>query len=307
MDNRKIRLIFFPFVIGFIGFVLVYTFLHWLLVLKLSLVEINEKYIDYWIPFVLSFVISIWYNKRVDLLLFKNERIEKFYWFISILLFACLTVVVQPYLRDETGEILKVKTSQQITLQNPAKYYVIDSVVLDKKLSAWSWDITHSGRNNQVTNFHGYCVLPIFNSDPQSTNGNFLVWYCKEYKGSPLGSLDEDEKFVSFQECIRAEFSRDNLYEFRYFTRVGPSDKYTGFLKALEFSPYSYDARKIILLEPSTIPFEVRNGDRLKWIIVIFVLSIGIWYFMVLYLPIDEQHYKNYLNGKNNDDAEEAI
>lgn len=298
LDSRKFRFILLPFAISLVGFVLVYTSLHWLLILKLSLVEINEKYVDYWIPCALSFIIGILYNKRINLLSFRNETIANFYLFVSMSLFACITIIVQPYLRSETGKILKVRTTRQITLQNTARYYAVDTVVLDKKMVSMSWAISHSGKNNNYTNFHGYFVLPILSSQADTNRRNFIAWYCKEYTGTLIRPLDEDEKFESFKRCIREEFSRDNLYDFKYFTRVGNSDKYNGYLKATDFSAYWIDPGIIIFLEPSNIPFDERNGDRLKWIIVIFVLSIGILYVMVLALPINEHNYKEFLKNK---------
>ena len=52
--TRKLRVIYGPFLIIAISFILVYTFLNWLLFIKNDFFPLKEDIVNFWLPFALS-------------------------------------------------------------------------------------------------------------------------------------------------------------------------------------------------------------------------------------------------------------
>ena len=82
----KLRLIFKPFLIIAIGFILTYTFLHWLLFIKAG-IPLKEDIVKFWLPFGLPWIpVLIWLRPRIKLLRFKNDKTHFFYQFSAFLI-----------------------------------------------------------------------------------------------------------------------------------------------------------------------------------------------------------------------------
>src|SRR5689334_14660473 len=103
--SDKARLIFKPFSIIAICFILVYTFLHWALFIKAG-IPLKEDIVKFWLPFILPFIpILIWLRPRIKLLYFKNENGSFGYQFLACIAIALPTIIAQEYLITATGEL----------------------------------------------------------------------------------------------------------------------------------------------------------------------------------------------------------
>ena len=72
---QKYRLIFIPFLLTTCVFLVLYTFLHWLLSTKWQILHVKEDYLDFWIPFILPWIaVLTWLRKRICLLQLKRAN-----------------------------------------------------------------------------------------------------------------------------------------------------------------------------------------------------------------------------------------
>jgi hypothetical protein len=75
--QTKLRLIYFPFLQLSVALIASYTFLNWLLMMKLHLLILKEDVTNLWVPFALPWLcLFIWHRKRIKLLRFKHFERE---------------------------------------------------------------------------------------------------------------------------------------------------------------------------------------------------------------------------------------
>lgn len=107
----KLRLIYKHFVLITISFILVYTFLHWLLFIK-GKILLNEEMIKIFLPFFTSCIpILIYLRPRIHLLRFKNDKIPSLLQLFASIAIATPTVIAQEYLATATGKLPNLKKS----------------------------------------------------------------------------------------------------------------------------------------------------------------------------------------------------
>ena len=152
----KLRLIYMPFVLIAIGFILTYTFLHWLLFIKVG-ISLNflmitdsmnenklfyEEFIKcYLLPFGLALIsVVIWLLPRIELLHFETdsprryiqmlrqsetEHCHNLYPSLAWIAIAIPTIIAQEYLVTVTGELTQLDNISQILQHDKTKFFWI--------------------------------------------------------------------------------------------------------------------------------------------------------------------------------------
>ncbi len=300
---QKIRLIYLPFLILSIGFVVIYTFLHWILILKLELFHINEMFIDFWIPFILPWIpILLILRKRIKLLKLTTKRgdLPGLYMFIAAAAFIVPSIIAQGYIRTATGKLSKLNSVEQVDNSNLAKYYQFDKVYLDKRFTGVYWYVDISGKHNEAMNFHGFFTLPIMTNESDTSNRYFKTWYGLEYRDNISNRLDQSEKeleYQKFQKRIINEYNNTNLYTLVYYDRIGSNDLHKGLLEAVKVANNYDHSIEPIILKPVDEPFENRNGSKFGWIFGSFGIAGFVWLLMILFPSFNETELKKLLSG----------
>ncbi len=94
----KMRLIYKPFVLIAIGFILIYTLLNWILFIKIE-ISIKEEVPKFWLPIALPWIpILIWLRPRLCLLQIKNENSSFFLQILAWIAITIPTVMTQEYI-----------------------------------------------------------------------------------------------------------------------------------------------------------------------------------------------------------------
>ena len=84
--GKKLRLIYIPFLLISGIFILAYTFLDWLLFIKLCLFSVREDIVYYWLPFALPWIpILLCLRRRICALQFKRNGTAFLYEMIAAL------------------------------------------------------------------------------------------------------------------------------------------------------------------------------------------------------------------------------
>ena len=177
MNNRqvlfkKFRLIFIPFLLTTLGFLIIYTFLHWLLLIKLRLFAVKDDYVDFGIPFILAFIaVLTWLKRRIKLLQLKKGTKDRtdFIQVIAGFAMAVPLIIAQLYLETASGSMTPLSQIEDITKKPNTKFYSITSFYVDTANKGIAYISELSGRFNQELNLNIYICCPIYDVDRQPT------------------------------------------------------------------------------------------------------------------------------------------
>jgi rhomboid protease GluP len=299
----KIKLIYLRFLLVAIGFILLYSFLIWIVVYQFSLLALNENLINFWLPFCLPVIpVYIWLRPRIKLLVLKDKKgnLPFLYFFAACLAISAPTIVLQGYLLTATGKLTTVNYITEISQKPITKYYTVANHYIDKQHATIHRRTEVSGRNNEYLTFHLYVACPILNKAPQidiSNNNNVnmpVAWLGTEYTKGISNHSSDTEKEQAFKELgIEAynKLKEENLDRFIYLDHIGNNDRRKGYYAAIKSIP-QYNSAEPLILEAQNEPFETRNGDKFGWIFKSFGIGAGIWLIMLIFPKFDNVQLK---------------
>lgn len=177
-SGLKIKLIYARWLIILFAFVVIYSFLHWLLFIRLQVYDIHERVVIWILPLVLPLVpVLIWLRKRMRLLNMQSSKGDR--WFESLVLASLfiggVTVAFQYLLVSATGELRTLKTPEEIALYRRAKYYVIDQYHADKSRARLQRFSYTSGKSNHTLNYETIIAVPLYNQPGDTSRSNLFI------------------------------------------------------------------------------------------------------------------------------------
>ena len=126
---NKLRIVYLPFIWIAAGFLVGYSFLNWLLLIKLELFTLNEEVVNLWLPLGLPCLpIFIWLRPRLMALRAKKPGgtdLRGLFWYASWMAVAAPTTIGQFYLATATGKLTHLKQIGQINQVPKTKYYTV--------------------------------------------------------------------------------------------------------------------------------------------------------------------------------------
>ncbi len=307
--TKKLRLIYLPFLVMTISFIVLYSFLNWLLFIKINTFSIKEDIVNFWLPFGLPWIpVLLWLRPRIKLLKLTsgNGNLPFLYQFIAALAMAIPTIVAQRYIEKASGTLTKVETINEIDKGEQTKYYTVKSFYIDKTNIGVHSSFDVSGKHNENFNMHLYVVLPILGSEADTTNSNCLAWLGVEYSeqiSNRLEYKEKEEKYQAFANESQKDFDNKDVNKFVYLDRVGNTDDGDGFKEAVKKSP-KYNSNNTSVFLAVNEPFENRNGNTFAWIFGSFGIAGGIWLIMLLIPKLDESELNRFESGKPSNDNE---
>ncbi len=298
---EKIKVIYLPFLIIFVGFVSLYTFLHWFLIIDKELIALKEDTLKFWLPFALPFIpIYIWLRPRVNLLIFKKDDYYYLYQFLALGSICVTTMITQEYLIVATGKLTELDNISEINKKEITKYYTLKNFHLDKKSAVPYGTYEVSGKHREQLNFHVYCIVPIFPDTLNSPQFTCLAWLGAKKTKTVSNKLDESQKKVIYDEFYKNtwdSFNKEDLSQFTYLENLGNANDIDDFEAAIERSP-AYKETDIIVLKAINQPFEARYGDKFKWIFLSFGIGSFIWLILLFFPAINISKLRAYKEGK---------
>ncbi|WKW45458.1 rhomboid family intramembrane serine protease [Myroides sp. JBRI-B21084] len=307
--TKKLRLIYLPFLVMTISFIVLYSFLNWLLFIKTNTFSIKEDIVNFWLPFGLPWIpVLLWLRPRIKLLKLTsgNGNLPFLYQFIAALAMAIPTIVAQGYIEKASGTLTKLETINEIDKGEQTKYYTVKSFYIDKTNIGVHSSFDVSGKHNENFNMHLYVVLPILGSEADTTNSNCLAWLGVEYSeqiSNRLEYKEKEEKYQAFANESQKDFDNKDVNKFVYLDRVGNTGDGDGFKEAVKKSP-KYNSNNTSVFLAVNEPFENRNGNTFAWIFGSFGITGGIWLIMLLIPKLDESELNRFESGKPSNDNE---
>lgn len=304
--SDKLRLIYKPFVLIAIGFVLTYTFLHWVLFIKAG-IPLKEDIVKFWLPFGLPFIpILIWLRPRIKLLHFKNDNSSFSYQFLACIAIAIPTIIAQEYLITATGNLTELDNISQITQHDKTKYYSLKNYYIDKQHITTQNTGSVTGKHNEDFNMLIYVAMPILENNADTLKPEQKFWLGKKYNeriSNRLSDQEKDDKYKVFAEKSRKEFEETDFSKFTYLEVIGNTDDHDEFNNAIKKLGQNSIADNIVF-EAKTEPFEARNGKKLAWIFGSLGIGLLAYFIFLLFPKFRETKLKNFKNGKTTKDTD---
>lgn len=327
-DHLKYRLIYRGFLQIFFSFLAVYSFLHWLLVLRLHLLDLTEEE-AVWAPMFLAFIpIWIGLGDRIRLLQLKDAKKN---YFFSVLLLAHLaigftTVAFQYYLINATGELRALKTPEEITRYRPVKYYTIDSYYVDKQQVKFKRFEYVSGKGNRKLTYEMVIAVPLYTRgneptlisplvtgdtaavvqadavSPGNTMADAPIWVCMYYDTSlsnwRSSSREKELAWEQFEERCKQHFKNTDLYKFTCLDRPGKGDRYDQFVQTVTGLSY-VDTSPLHLLQPRYGSIADGTYAQLGWTLLICILGASLWWLMIRNISFERAALDRFLYQQN--------
>ncbi len=295
---KKIKLIYVPFLIISIGFIGVYTFLHWFLFIYLNLFSIPEL-IDLYILAGASMItalvcVIIWSKtkfKKIDIDVKSLSKSTWKYVYSTILLMILLfpTMYAQSYVETASGKLTNLDHISQINQQTSTKYYSLKNYSIDKEnIGVYKKQyISYSNAkwvHVENLNWNIYFVLPICENNVVITN-NCPAWLGILYHNTikNISSVSEQEKNQKWKEFVDASYKDvydKKTQDFVYLQRANNDSFIEGYNKAIK-DIKEIDSKSDPILLPVYSPFETRNNINLL-LIVGYYFSIALFFLFIL-------------------------
>ena len=161
---RKINLLLVPFILILVGFCSIYTFLHWLLLIKFHFFSIDEMIVNFGLPFALPIIpIWIWLRPKLGQLNIKDKYGDKSsfgYCMIACILIFFPTLIAQEYLDTATGKLTIIQNISEINQHEITKYYSIKNFKIDKDNIGIQNQFEVTGKYNSNFDMTIYVVCP---------------------------------------------------------------------------------------------------------------------------------------------------
>ncbi|WP_164515278.1 rhomboid family intramembrane serine protease [Flavobacterium ustbae] len=303
---QKINILFIPLLITSIGFCTIYTFLNWLLFIKLELFSINESIVEFGIPFFLPVIpVIFFFRPRLKILNLKKSNgktYNELYLFILWLSIAGSAVIAQDYLKNSTGKLVQIESVSQIPQKKQSKYYKVNRFYFDKSVAGTytSFDVSNKGNDFNMTLF---VVIPIFDKKNNSSNLSCKYWLGIKYYDQISNRSSEKEKqdrYEQFLEISQSEFDRADLSNFIYLERIGNSDDGDSYKKALK-NCKKFETENSIIFISKNQPFESRKGNTIYWLIGTLSAGAVVWLIMILIPKLNQTELSRFKNGTSRD------
>ncbi len=296
----KFRVLFVPFLIRTIGFIAFYTFLNWLLTIKLDLFQIPETFIDLVMPIILcvAFVpMGLSYKKIFPCKITERENSGTYSEFWSIIAYATLALSIifaQLYLHRYTASVMKIETSTQIDRSHLTKYYQINSMYLDKKFTSVYFSAEPGrGRYNRSLYYNAYYALPLMTAQSDTSLKTQNVWYVKTYSKKMSNSMSATENEIAYAKfCKDADqrFAQADLYNVGYFVRCDWESQDN--LLAIQQTKMFDNPNDPIILNPVQAPFNPDYNRMLHFFLLSFCLGSFLMFLMIVLRPLSEETLK---------------
>ena len=307
----KINIIFIPTLLTLLGLIFIYTFLHWILFIKLELFGLKEIITNFGIPITLT-GLAAWILLRPKFKVLdleaKRGNWRDFYSFILWVVLTIPLIIAQEYIVTASGQLTELNSIDEISTTEPTKFYTLKNYYIDKKSIGIHSAFDVTGKHNESFNMHIYVALPILVNGADTTKSECSAWLGIEFSETISNRLEQAEKEKKYQEFAsrsQREFDSKDVSKFIYLDRIGNSDKKEGLIEAIKKNTL-VSGSEIILIGVNE-SFEARNGSKLSWIFGSSLIGLSVWFLMLLIPKTDENHLKRIKEGKPDKEAQEEI
>jgi rhomboid protease GluP len=278
----RIRRYFVPYLNISLGFILIYTFLHWLLIVQLKLVTPPDWVACIALPVLLCgiFVLTgLKIRMKLPATYLKSgiKMVRRYFAMMAAAI--CLPLIfVQQYMITATGKLTVLQTIDQVNTYPPARYYTVAEHFFDK---AHAVIHSHTGPGQAEADnllLEIYVACPIYNHPAENNAGGVpFCWLGTRYETFVTDNTKDNKsnrEAQAFLEKVQQQYKDKDLSAFTYLERVdNDGASYRHYLKPITAAGVSKEP-PVVLFEARYTPFAARSGHQL-WRAVIAYLLIS--------------------------------
>ncbi|MNK45849.1 hypothetical protein D3C87_646220 [compost metagenome] len=299
---KKLNTLFIPYLLISIGLCTVYTFLHWLLIIKLELFSIKDSIIEIFGPLGLSLLAYlVFFMRRIKILRLKSQNVKlpSLYWAVIWLSLSIPNIIAQSYLPKVVGKLTRLHNISDIDKHIPSKYYSLDKFGIDKNNIGINTFYSIGGKNSSDYSIYIYVVFPIVGNKEDSTK-------CKAFLGikyfkcisNRLSAREKEENYNSLLAICQYEIAHNTFDDFTYLEKTHNNYDGKRYKDAIHFcSKYNKSSAPVLI--PQKGAFEDRLGNQLAWIFISFAIGSVVWLLMILVPKVNHTELKRFESRSN--------
>jgi membrane associated rhomboid family serine protease len=166
--------------------VVIYTFLDWLLFIRFHVIDLDEQWIQLWIPFIIALGLSMIFIRPRLRILAKRKKGDFNTGFIifASLAIAAPTIPAQMYLESSTGKLTSLQNVNELDSNATTEYYILKQHYAARNEAGAYYSTYVSGRYNADLNLDIYFATPIRDGEEapakthpadESDNGSMVI------------------------------------------------------------------------------------------------------------------------------------
>lgn len=295
----KLRLVFMPFMLALIGLIVGYTFLNWLLFIKLGILQPKEEVAMIILPFLFAGGVTwLYLSPKLKVLQLKVDFFHVFIAFLGLLI---PTVLAQKYMCVNTGKLTVLTSVGEIRHSEQTKYYDLGTHYIDtgNKHCYATYEI--HGKHAERLCMYFYTVMPICEKREEiDMHYQPAVWLGIVYEEEMSSSISQDRMEAAYNAFIsrsQSRVERGDFSHFLCFERIGQSSQYyEEFMKALGQSVSNVS--EPIILMGMNMPYGERGGDLLQKFFTAFFIVMFVWLLLSIIPKINPKELKRIKEGK---------
>ena len=302
--SLKFSLVIFPYMVSALALTVLYTFLNWLIFIKLR-VNTLQDITDIYLPLALICILHQLYLKpRIRLLRLKLDKGNLYltYLVIAFILLILPVVASQKYIARAAEKLKKLESISQLSDSDNSRYYTINKAYFDKKGATEVLNVSSSGKFHRDLDAHLYIVCPIADDSVSNTRQTTKAWLAVEYGDyirmaavSPERKKLARDSFV--KECWKA-FQKQSLPTYTYMERLGTEASTETYLAAIKKSPLYTANQHVSIFQAKTGDFNSRTAGKLTLIILAFIFGFFWWCVLILLTPFNNDALAAYIENK---------
>lgn len=297
--KQKLKIIYLPFLLLFVGLWGGYSLITTLLFSQVELSAEGEQILTLWLPILLT-LLGAWFiiNPRLKVLKLKERGLISFTLIAWLALFLPL-VATQKYIAEVAGKNSELVHLSDVAKEPSSRFYTIENYFVDKQRVGSH--INFTTQNNQHT-IERFFVMPLFDSPRDTTELRLsapLAWLGVSYATQMDVELSKEEKDSLYEHFLwssLADFKSERTEGFRYFERVKRVGERECYREAMESSPLFEGAGEVVLSGAES-PFEQRGEGRVLWIGVFTLLGLVGFFVALLFAEVDRKKVKRWRSG----------
>jgi rhomboid protease GluP len=296
----KILKIYLPFLIFSLGFFGLYTFLHWLIIIKLDLFHPKEMIVNFLIPVLITIIAVLFYfQKRIDLLKL-GPRGDRLYIFFCMISFFIPVIIGQEYLENKSGKLCEIENPSLINFNKQALFYSISKAnTLNRSCGLWV-KRTNADRNGSEILITCYFACPLVDPNleddqfPKKIKAWIGVAFSKKFSNRAVD--DKNEQKIEIKRFINSCIDKHEYYNYQtnYLRNLRNSDQRDDYLAAIELTNIQANKKELLILREEKGSYDTRTGNGPKWILGIIVSSNLIWFLFVFFPSVNKTELRKF-------------
>ena len=271
---KYIKYVCLIYILAIFIFIVLYTFIRWIITIKYPLIDISEDYFIMYIPCVLGIIMYFFFKKILKKLNYENKDNKEFLLaFLSLTIFVS-NLTVQINLTYKTYDIINLNGIEN--LKKGVRYCKIKDYHINKK-QLLRYEVIDCSGSKKSTSFNIYYLFPFINR----SNTFFVVNYIKRVSNYQTDEKERVEIFNHFRSQCNIDINYYNFFVNKNFEILPNSYKKDVLIKNLKIKPNSY------LLVPLELN-QYYNTDVFNEIIVFIIVG-----FVIIILNLLKLDFEN--------------